>query len=139
MSSRSGDDAFVARVLDAAPTLADSYREHLSDNGELLPYVYLPDAVRALELQMREGELDQETCSRFAAVIEAGLAEGGSVRNLVLLGLIDEIASCHGMSVTRSEPSLLNFMRNVFGARTADAIAETLAVDPLRKAETHNN
>ena len=80
----------MQRLLEAVPELADSYAEHLSDNDELLPYHYLPDAVRALELMMHEGRLHRNARVKVAEVIEAALAEESSVRNLALLGLVEE-------------------------------------------------
>ena len=42
------DAALVATLLEAVPQLADSYKEHLDGNGELLPFVYVPNVIRVL-------------------------------------------------------------------------------------------
>lgn len=127
---RSADAALVANVLKAIPELADSYKDHLDDNGELLPYVYLPDAVRALEVQLQEGKLTVDSCAKLAEVMEQALSEGGSVQNLALIGLTDEIAYSHITSRRNAQRSLLDLMRNVLGERTKRAISETLAPSP---------
>ena len=129
----------VVRLLDAVPELADSYHEHLLDNDELLPYHYLPDAVRALELMMHQGRLTEETRSQVAALIEAALEEGGSIRNLALLGLVEEIANAHVMSVIRSYPSLLECMRDAFGPLTKEALSDDLADSAFLNAKPQKN
>ena len=132
----------MAEVLEAVPELVDSYNEHLNDNGELLPYVYLPDAVRTLELKLAEGKRSIDACTRLAWVIENALVSGGAARNLALLGLTDEIASAYVMSRMRGQPSLLDFMHSVLSDRAKRVIRENLdsptasallrASDPLK-------
>lgn len=125
-AARSDDAALVGKLLEAIPDLTVSYNEQLANNDELLPYVYLPDAVRALESQLNEGTLSAEDCGRLSIILEDALRSGGSARNLALLGLTGEIANSHVMSRMRHRRSLLDAIRGTLGERTKHAIAETL-------------
>ncbi|HVR45252.1 MAG TPA: hypothetical protein VMT95_01235 [Candidatus Binatia bacterium] len=124
---RGEDAALVARVVQAVPELSAAYREHLDDNyQQLLPYMFLPDAVRTLQAQMMEGKLNKDACVRLGRVIEDALAQGGSVRNLALLGLTGEIAEAYLSSRMRGQPSLLEFMRDALGGHAKEAIRQEL-------------
>lgn len=133
------DAALVQRIVEAAPELVDSYTEYWADHNELLPYIYLPNAIRAFAARMRAGELTVNSCTNLAQVIEEALAEGGSVRNLALLGLIEEIAADHLMSRLHGQESLLDFMRDTLGDLTREAISKDLADSPLASITQSNN
>ncbi len=136
MTPKTEDEAFVATLLSAVPELTRSYEEHLRDNDELLPYVYLPDAVRELEHLMLHDRLNADTCQRFAQITEEGLLRGGRVRNLTLIGIIEELASLHKQARDRDRRDLLHIMGGVLGARTREAIKEECAADPFLRIRT---
>jgi hypothetical protein len=58
----------VAKLLADLPELRASYEEHVANNDELLPYAYLPDAVRDVQNKMRSGLLTPKFLDRTAAV-----------------------------------------------------------------------
>ncbi|MBV9718320.1 MAG: cysteine synthase family protein [Candidatus Eremiobacteraeota bacterium] len=82
----------VARLLGALPELQSSHAEHLADNdGELLPYMYFPDAVRDAQKQLCLGSLPPDFLDRFARAIEMLLDWDPGAHDLVGLGIIDEL------------------------------------------------
>lgn len=83
------------RLVEQVPDLRESFDSHLAERGgELVPYTYLPDAVRDLAAKSIEGALRPDTLAKLGAGIEDLLRmEHPEVRNLVGLALIEELAN----------------------------------------------
>jgi hypothetical protein len=104
----------VAKLIEAVPELEASYKEHLTDNDELLPYVYLPDAVRDLVCQMHSKMLSDDVYDRLANAIENVLTSDPEAHDLITLGLLDEMR----------ESELWTEVHDRLGPRTLGAATE---------------
>ena len=84
------DHAVVALLLRSLPELSECYQEHLEERkGELLGYIFLPDAVRELERITRDGSARKELFHRLASAIEDALARSDAAgEDLITLGLL---------------------------------------------------
>ena len=65
----------------------------MNDNGdEVLPYVFLPDAVRRRTPQAQANSLDMGVLERLLSTAEAEIASGEpSTRDLIVTGLLTEL------------------------------------------------
>jgi hypothetical protein len=113
---RDRQNAIVSTLLRAMPELEPSYREHLTDNRELLPYVFLPDAVRDAQRQMDSKMFPSDFFDRFAKAIEDALESDPESHDLIAIGLLEEL---------KASPRLWEVMRNKLGRRTTEVLNET--------------
>ena len=70
--------SFVRTLLDRVPRLRPIYEEHVHDNHELIPYVFMGDVTRvAVDLHddaLRGNRVADEGLSELLAALEIGLA-----------------------------------------------------------------
>jgi hypothetical protein len=86
------DRALVKDLLERLPELKSSLDQHLAENDELLPYVFLPAAVLYLSERMLQGGLKDETLDRFADFINGAVAlKQTSSDDLVCIAVLVEI------------------------------------------------
>jgi len=85
----------VAKIVKAVPELENSYKVHISEHdGSVLGYIFLPDAVRELENQERDGRFGGDTLDRLSQAIEDELASSDpATEDLIALGLLEELAN----------------------------------------------
>ena len=77
---------FIRRLILAVPELNDVYRQHLSEQDELLPHVLLGDVTRFVVLNATRGEA-ADWLARFLSQMDAELLSGN-----------DEVAELIGVS-----------------------------------------
>jgi hypothetical protein len=107
--------AIVSRLLHAMPELEPSYKEHIVDNRELLPYVFLPDAIRDAQRQMDDHSLPSDFFDRFAKAIEEVLQTDPASHDLIAIGVLEEL---------RASPRFWQRVKDKVGRRTMDVINE---------------
>jgi hypothetical protein len=84
-------DDFVRNLTSASPELADVYRLHIADQGELLPHVLMGEITR-LVIANSSREQPEWLPSLFRQV-EAGLESGnGSIAELVGVSFVENLS-----------------------------------------------
>lgn len=88
-----GDEAFVRRLVDQAPTLRPLFDEHIGDHGEVLAHLFMGDVVRHLYARCQEGtEQAWADVDRILAIADAGWDEGDEfVTNLLYVSLLENL------------------------------------------------
>lgn len=82
----------VKDLVRAVPELRNSFDEHLRNYGEILSYIYLPDAVRDLAEQMHSGTLPRHALDKLSVGIELALeSRDPAIEDLIGLALLDEL------------------------------------------------
>jgi hypothetical protein len=104
--------SIVRTLVDELPELRASYQEHMSEREGLLPYVYLPDAVRDLEAKAKAGRLPEDFVDRLATALETMLLSDPGSHNLITLGLLEELINTE----------LWSRLKDHLGPRTLHAI-----------------
>jgi hypothetical protein len=85
------DQVFVERLIEIVPELRPTFNEHVKDNGELLPHVFMGDVTRwAIAHASR---LDfQDAVGRLLNSLEDGLRSGSpEVRELILASFVENL------------------------------------------------
>lgn len=84
------DSQFCAVLVNNAPSLEPVLADHLQDNGELLPYVFLADVARWAE---RSAVTDPESVDELVSLLNHGLAVGStSVVTLICAGFVEALS-----------------------------------------------
>lgn len=89
-------DLFVERVLRAMPELLPVYQEHIRNNDELLPHVFMGDATRFFIVECGRATDGQSQASpfigRFLTVLENELmAQDEETTSLIALGFCENL------------------------------------------------
>jgi hypothetical protein len=88
--SRGADD-FVSQLVAAVPALAAVYREHIADNGEPLPHVFMGDVTR-FAIAGAEHEDSADSLSTLLTLLEGGLNSGDSdVAELIGVSFVENL------------------------------------------------
>ena len=111
---RQDQNRVVAKLLDALPELRPAYMQHIADNAEPLPYVFLADAVRYIEHELDCRNLPEHFLDRFAQAIEDALESDPDSHDLIGIGILEAIKSS----------TLWEKMSNRLGKRSLDVVSE---------------
>ncbi len=84
---------FVYLLLERVPELRTVYEEHIRDNDELLPHVWLGDVSRYIVQQVRSGETGPATSvERILSALDQWLAFGDEhVKELVSVSFVENL------------------------------------------------
>lgn len=104
----------VANFIAAIPEIRPSYDEHIADNDELLPYDYLPNAIRALSQLAQGGQLNDDVYDRLADLMESTLRSEPDAIDLIALGVLEELR----------DSSLWQRIKDRLGPRTLHALED---------------
>ena len=92
------NDSFVKKLVQDNPVLEAPYQEHLYDNGELLPHVFMGEVTRVvLRLVSPKMSLDESASSRGVAepiltYLEQGWQSGTmDVQNLISVSFVENL------------------------------------------------
>lgn len=114
---------FINNLLSQVPDLQPTYEEHLRDEGELLPHLFLGDVTRFVVEQCKKLERDrlnsgnaEQNLTRIMSLMEEGItspedgtvpmigrlaAENESVRNLVGVSFVENLLGTDCPSLTK--------------------------------------
>ena len=82
---------FVTRLTSTSLELADVYREHIADQGELLPHVLMGEITRLVIANA--GREQADWLSTFLQQLEAGLVSGNDdIAELVAVSFVENLS-----------------------------------------------
>ena len=92
-------DSFVDHLLSMVPELRRVYEEHLSENEELLPHVFLGDVTRFVITEFRKGRsdrgeptLDTRVLDRILDLLERAMKSSDTrLRELVSVSFLENL------------------------------------------------
>jgi hypothetical protein len=101
---------FVRRLASTSPDLVDVYRQHLADQGELLPHVLLGDITRVVVTASTRGE-QVDWLPGFLQQLEAGLVSGDDdVAELVAVSFVENLSG-ENAAIRNLVPSMGEMLR----------------------------
>lgn len=85
----------VIDLVDRVPELAEPFQEHVRDNDELLPYLFLSDVARWVAARFLGGtDSDLELVSETLDFLEEKYEQGPQdVKELIAVGLVESLPS----------------------------------------------
>ncbi len=88
---------FIEKMLEKVPDLRNIYQEHLDDNDELLPHVFMADVTRFV-LELLENDLQNKSKTVedkifiLLELIENALREGNEdVKDVIILSFLENL------------------------------------------------
>jgi len=82
---------FVVDLRRRVPDLEPIYREHLADNDELLPHVFMGDVTR-FTIAQAKAPLNDSIVVSLLECLEEGLREGGEeVKELIVVSFVENL------------------------------------------------
>lgn len=94
-------NTFMMRLLADVPELRSTYEEHLSQNGELLPHVFMADVTR-FALAATGKSKEEAALKRLLQCLEDGLNSGQKeVHELILASFVENLAGEDSRAVSR--------------------------------------
>jgi hypothetical protein len=105
---------FVEELLRRVPALQPAYEDHLRDNEELLPHVFMGDVTRWVIEHARQPE-HRRAVAALLAYFESALATESDGKDLVLLSFVENLAG---------EADTVNALRPMLGQPLKRAIAD---------------
>ncbi len=85
-------DSFVPLLLERVPELEGIYHQHLKDNDELLPHVFLGDVCRFFAELYTSSKANRSISHRVIEVMDEGLRMGcEQTKELVFVSFLENI------------------------------------------------
>ena len=110
---------FVARLLEVVPELRSEYEEHIEDNDELLPHVFMGAVTRFAIAKTVEGR-NQPALQRLLAFLEEQANSGSdSIRELIGVSFVENLTG---------ENTALNAMLPMLGPALRKEVKTILGV-----------
>jgi hypothetical protein len=82
---------FVARLTSASPELTEVYRQHIADQGELLPHVLMGEVTRLVVASVSHEQADW--LPALLKQLEAGLVSGdGDIAELIGVSFVENLS-----------------------------------------------
>lgn len=94
MTDRPSTVECINRLLERVPEIRDMYDEHIQDNDEILPHVFLGDVTRFVVQQVRSGETGTlNHVARILDIFEQYMASGDDhVKELISVSFVENLA-----------------------------------------------
>ena len=90
--ARSATEAWVANLVSQVPSLARLLDQHVAQNDELLPHVFLGEVTRIVEGAMASGPSRVRDVTRILSVMEQGLGSGDpTVVELISVSFLENL------------------------------------------------
>ena len=98
---------FVGQLITTSPELSEVHRQHLVDQGELLPHVLMGEITRLVIAQAASGE-SADWLAKLLLRLEAGLTSGNrDIAELVAVSFVENLCG---------ENTTIETLRPVMGA-----------------------
>ena len=85
------DEAYIEKLLAAAPELQSAFSEHIADNGVLLPHVFLGDVTRLIAARACV-RAHQPSLKELLDGLDDGLRCGSpNIKELILVSFVENL------------------------------------------------
>ncbi len=84
---------YINKLIDQVPELRYVYDEHIHDNDELLPHVFLGDVTRYVVQQVRLGETGSaKPVERILSILDQGMGSSDEqVKELISVSFVENL------------------------------------------------